>query len=285
MAPARSQFRRALLGLHHDSSRLGVQTAVDVARLLDLEILGLFVQEDQLLQLATLPFAREFSPYAGWRSLDHEQLSRDLRAAATSAQKLFTRSVKDLPTACEFGVVTGSMTEAISAHARTDDIVVLSAPAALANHEAAEMPKLIETALRSAAAVMLVPRRIARLNGDIVAIAARRDDPSIHVAAAIADAAKEELAVIELFEANGRDAEARPDAGMIRRRSADKTAVSDPALLVSAFREERERLVVMTHGATGATLPTILASWRHVPVLVVEPSPPETDLTGEPRRE
>jgi hypothetical protein len=60
----------------------------------------------------------------------------------------------------------------------------------------------------------------------------------------------------------------QPDDARATRKAA-RAAMSDPALLLAAFRGERERLVVVTHGAADPSLPTILASWRRVPVLVI----------------
>ncbi len=268
MAQTGSRFRRAVLGLQHHPSRVGLSMAVDVARLLGLGLFGLFVEDESLMHLAGLPFAREFNPLGGWRAIDAAQLARDLQGAASSAQRSFAAAVKTLPTTCEFATVRGSMAEAIAAHARPDDIVVLSAPSAVGEYSSARFPLLIDTALRSAAAVLLIPRQIARSAGDVVAIAARPDDPSISLAAGIARAANEELLIIELFDEHAAGRTARPDAARTTRKTA-RVAVSDPALLVAAFRGERERLVVVRQGAGGESLPTIVASWRRVPVLVV----------------
>jgi hypothetical protein len=79
------------------------------------------------------------------------------------------------------------------------------------------------------------------------------DDPSLHVAAAIALAAKEELVIIE---ADGHDAE---DAGIrklaadtgltIERIAAAGIGLVDPAACALAFRQNQERLIVMTRSA------------------------------------
>ncbi|HUI95758.1 MAG TPA: hypothetical protein VLX44_08405 [Xanthobacteraceae bacterium] len=285
MADARSQFRRAVLGLHHHPSKRGLSLAVEVARLLDLDLFGLFVEDEGLLHLAALPFVREFSPLGGgWRAIERERLAGDLQSAARTAQRLFADAVKGMARSCEFGIVRGSMAEAIAAHTRAGDIIVLSAPATAGEYPAKQFPRLIETALHSAAGVLLVPRQIAREAGDVVAIAAAPDDASIRLAAAIARAAKEELVIVELFDAGEGDTrtseEVRPT-----RRTASRVAASDPSMLIAAFRSERERLVVITHGATDPTLPTILASWRRVPVLVIAPERPADEDAGAAGRD
>jgi hypothetical protein len=268
MAQAGFRFRRAVLGLQLHPSRHGLSMAVDVARLLGLDLFGLFVEDEGLLRLAGLPFAREFNSLGGWRAVDGAQLARDLQAAASSAQRSFAEAVKSLPTSCEFVTVRGSMVEAISAHARPDDIVMLNAPAAVGECSAERFPLLIDTVLRFAAAVLLLPRQVARQAGDVVAIAARPDDPSIGLAAGIARAANEELVIVELFNEAAVDRPSRLDDARATRKVV-RAAVSDPTLLVAAFRGERERLVVVSHGTVDPSFPTILASWRRVPVLVI----------------
>jgi hypothetical protein len=57
-----------------------------VAALLRAQLCGLFIQGDELSSLAGLPFAREFRPLGGgWRSIDQNELSRELEAAANRA--------------------------------------------------------------------------------------------------------------------------------------------------------------------------------------------------------
>lgn len=281
MAHPPSQFRRAVLGLHHHAGKLGLLAAIDVARLLDLDLFGLFVEEESLFRLAGLQFVREFSPLGGgWRPIEGEQLGRDLRASARSAERLFTEAIKGGSGSCEFSVVRGSMAEAISAHTRLGDIVMLSAPDTVGDYSAGQFSLVLETALRAAAAVLIVPRRIARRTGDVVAIAAGQDDPSVRIAAGVARAAKEQLVIVELFEGDDGNAGARANEGRGVRRAGSSIAASDPSILVAAFRSERERLIVVTHASSDTALPSMLVSWRRVPVLVIAPDRRDGDEQG-----
>jgi len=121
-------------------------------------------------------------------------------------------------------------------------------------------------AFDSAAAVMSVPSQVARTKGSIVAIAATPDDASIHAAAAIALAAKEELVVL----------------------GAKGIALADPAICAQAFRHTQERLVVMTRGAFEDSAASTIAAARRVPVLIIEPPentailPPDTGSQEAP---
>jgi hypothetical protein len=268
-------FSRIVLGLAHHRPSHGMQFAAEMARLLRLDLFGLFVQEESLFGVASLPFAREFKFLGGgWAPLDVEQLSRDLEIAARSAQRAFTDVARTLPTICQFEIIRGSMAETIASVSRAGDIVLLTEPASTDKWVAPQSPAILEAAMRSAAAVLLVPGRIARHTGAVVAIATKPDDPSIAVASAIASAAQEELVVVELFKPAGEGTARAPQlvAGMPVRRIV-AVAGSGPANLseiASVLHRVNERLVVMTrnHGHS----PSVVASMRHVPVLIVEPA-------------
>jgi threonine dehydrogenase-like Zn-dependent dehydrogenase len=131
----------------------------------------------------------------------------------------------------------------------------------------------LEAAFQSAAAVMVVPARIARLAGPVVAVAVTPDDPSISAAAGIAVAAKEDLVIVHAHEGKGDDPGVRKlaaDTGLaIKHVFTGKASLSDSAACVEALRHVEERLVVMTRGTFAPELALSIASWRRVPVLVI----------------
>ncbi len=77
-------FRRIVLDLRpgmDDEDRL--RQIAELARLLDVGIHGLFFEDEELLSLAALPFAREIRlPTFEWQRLDMKQMAADLRHAA-----------------------------------------------------------------------------------------------------------------------------------------------------------------------------------------------------------
>ena len=85
-------------------------------------------------------------------------------------------------------------------------------PAAAADRAAEPFASLLEAVFASPAAVMLVPRRIARVAGSIVAIAATPDDPSVDVAGAIAAATGESLVVVDMRRAGGEALRELPES-------------------------------------------------------------------------
>ncbi len=269
-------FKRLVLGLQPGAHDRTMQLAVELADLLHLDLLGLFLEDTSLRDLASIPFSREFRPLGGgWHAIDLDRLSHDFELAARSIERKFMGAAKRLPTGYQFEVARGPMAETFASVSRSDDIVMIVEPQSPAERATQQFSWLLEAAFQSAAAVMLVPPHIARTKGPVVAIATSPDDPSIEAAAAIALAAKEELVIIE---ADGHDADdtrirkLAADTGLtIKRVAAVRLGLADPTACALAFRQIQERLIVMTRGALADGTASAIAAARRVPVLVVEP--------------
>ncbi len=269
-------FKRLVLGLQPGAHDRTMQLAVELADLLHLDLLGLFLEDTSLRDLASIPFSREFrSLGGGWHTIDLDQLSHDFELAARSIERKFVNAAKRLLTGYQFEVARGPMAKTFTTFSRIDDIVMIVEPQSPAERATQQFSWLLEAAFQSAAAVMLVPSHIARAKGPVVAIATSPDDSSIAAAAAIALAAKEELVIIE---ADGRDVDdthlRKLAAGtdlIIKRVAADRPGLADPAACALAFRQIQERLIVMTRGALADRTASAIAAARRVPVLVVEP--------------
>ncbi len=272
-------FKRVVLGLRPSVPDRAMQLAVELADLLHLELLGLFLEDTGLRHLAAIPFARELRLLGGgWHPIDLDQLSRDLELAARSMERMFADAAKGLPTRYQFEVIRTPTAEAIASVSRTGDIVMIMEPLSPAEQATQQFSHLMEAAFRSAGAVMLVPTRIARATGPIVAIAAARDDPSIESAAAIAMATEEALVIVEASEGAADDprvARLAADTGLrVKRIVVGNVPALSPSVLLSAFRELRERLVIISRGALDREVALTMASARRVPVLVIEPPEP-----------
>jgi hypothetical protein len=147
-------------------------------------------------------------------------------------------------------------------------------PVSPAERTAPQFPWLLQAAFQGAGAVMLVPQRIARRRGPIVAIAATPDDPAIHTAAAVAVAAKEELIVVQLYEAaDDRRRVAATSVG-VKYVSPGKIQLSDPSALTHAFGRSEERLIVLSRGDIDDQLASKITATRRVPVLMIESAKP-----------
>lgn len=275
MANEPNNFKRLVLGMQPRAPDHAMRLAVELARLLELDLLGVFLEDSSLRSLAAMPFARELrSLGGGWHPLDVDQLSRDLESAARSAEKMFAETAKHLPS--RFEIARGPMAAAIAAISQATDIVVIGEPSSVAERATQQFSWLIEAAFRSEAAVMVVPREIARLRGPIVALAVTPDDPSIGVAAHIAAAANEGLVVVDVSEKAIDDARIQVPAAAgglaVKHIVAGKGAGANAAALGEALRGRGERLVVMTRPAADGEFVSLVAAERRVPVLVIEPA-------------
>ena len=270
-------FKRLVLGLQPNAADRAMRLAVEVAHMLQLELLGLFLEDTSLHDLANVPFAREFRPLGGgWHPLDPGRLLHEFEIAARNAERMFIEAARGLPTRYQFEVIRGSTAETIASISRRGDIVMIVAPASPAERATQQFSWLIEAAFQSAAAVMLVPPSITRARGPVVAIATAADDPSIQIAAAIAIAAGEDLIVLEADHGDADDPCLRKfaaDAGLtIHHFAAGRRPILDPNVLAQVLHQPRERLVVISRSrlANEAALP--IATARRVPVLLVGPA-------------
>lgn len=120
--------RRMLMALDVSASGLAaMEAAATLAACLEAELLGLFVEDVNLLRLAALPFAREvgFSP-AATRRLDPAGMERVLRAQASRAEAALLETAGRRRVRCSFRVVRGEVTAQLLAAAQDIDLVALS---------------------------------------------------------------------------------------------------------------------------------------------------------------
>jgi hypothetical protein len=279
-------FKRLVLRLEANSRDRTIKIAVELAELLHIELLGLFLEDPGLRHLGAFPFVRELRPLEGWRPIDLDQLTHDLDTAVRNAERLFVEAAKDLSTRHQFEVIRESAAHAIASISRSGDIVIVTQPSTPAGRATQQFSWPLEAALQSEAAVMVVPTRVARVAGPVVAIAIAPDDPSIRASAAIAIAAKEDLVIVHAHEGKGDDRGIRKLAAdtslTIKHVFTGKASLSDPAACVEALHNIDERLVVMTRGTFAPELALSVASSRRVPVLVIASSvdAPHPNSTG-----
>jgi len=267
-------FKRLVLGLQSSPSTPALRVAVEMAELLDLDLLGLFLDDHSLRELAGIPFAREYRPLGGgWHPFDLDRLAHDLEVAAHSVERSFVDAVKDLATRSQFEVMHGPVAESLTSVSSTGDILMIIEPASVAERVSAQFSALIEAAFHSVAAVLLVPPRIVRSRGPIVAVATAANDPSIVAAAAVAVAAKETLVVVgaDKLREDSQLYQLAADTGLTVRRIAAAGLAADPSICLDALRSLHERMLVLTRLASDGAIASAIAGARQVPVLVVEP--------------
>lgn len=244
-------YRRAVLGMGAGGvDRYMLRTAAEFARVLDLEMLGLFIEDRSLLALAALPFARELRvPGHDWRALEVQGIGDELRAAALRARKLFEEEIEPQGIAYSFEVQRGDPAILSGNVTRPTDILIIVEPDA-AEMVASGWEPTRWAAATSAAAVLLLPRSGMPPRGPIAAIAASNSDPSFQLAERLAAAMGEKALAIP---------------------SGDPASTA--ALLASLHRVlglHQERLLILPReAAMPEELPLELAAQRRVPILIM----------------
>jgi nucleotide-binding universal stress UspA family protein len=122
-------LRRIVVGLDAGpSGRAALEAAARLAARMQAELVGLFVEDIDLLNLAGLPFAREVGyPSATLRQLDVAAMERALRATAQEVQRMMAAIARRAPLSWSFRVARGALLTELRAAAAEGDIVVTCA--------------------------------------------------------------------------------------------------------------------------------------------------------------
>ena len=235
-------FRRVVVAMGAPGA-VAVATAVDLARALEAELVGLFVEDVELFDLAALPFAGEVGyPSAARRALDVAALERALRAQAGRLRQDLTARLAGVSTKWTFEVVRGRVAVALAATASGQDLVVL--PLLLASrgrpltrvqvaraYEGLRAPLLLvdESARQRRAIGVIAPADIAPASiVDVLRGLAPYDGRAVRFAAIGPVAGWEawQAAMSELLAAEGRGGRFRriaaPEPGELRRMLGDE---------------------------------------------------------------
>lgn len=163
--------RRILVAIDASAASLdALAAAVALALRLGSELRGLFVEDEDLLRFAALPFAGIVRTPGGEREqLDPASAEVTLRAIGSRARDAFERAASDRGVIGTFQVARGRVVREVLAAAEGVDLVVLGA----AGHGRPARGAVGETARAAAArapASVLLLARGARLGGGVVAV-------------------------------------------------------------------------------------------------------------------
>ncbi len=126
MSDAERAFRRVLVAL--DASRASLRALESSTRLaarLHAELVGLFVEDVDLLRMAALPFTRIVGPGAAEREVDVATVERWLRGAAGEARAILERAELRRPGACSLRIVRGRIPSDVVGVAETEDLLIV----------------------------------------------------------------------------------------------------------------------------------------------------------------
>lgn len=120
-------IKRILVALDASTHSLAaLEAAADLAAALESELLGLFVEDENLLHLAGLPFAREVrAPSARSRQMSSDRMEQDLRLQAAQARRALQAAADRAEVRWSFRTVRGQVTPALLAAALEADLVAM----------------------------------------------------------------------------------------------------------------------------------------------------------------
>lgn len=108
--------------------RAALEAAADIAARLQAELVGLFIEDIDLLHFAALPFAREVGfPSATRRPLDVSAMERSLRSLAEEGRRALAEIAGRMPLRWSFRVARGSTSVELLAAAAEADLLVARA--------------------------------------------------------------------------------------------------------------------------------------------------------------
>ncbi len=126
--PANHRIRRILVTLDtSEQGRFTVETAAALAARLEAEVVGLFIEDINLLRLAALPFAHEMG-YGSTRrrALNTSHMERTLRAQAEALKKQLAACADRARIPWSFQVRRGELQEELLQTASQVDLVIIS---------------------------------------------------------------------------------------------------------------------------------------------------------------
>lgn len=273
-----SGYRRLVLELYHGANDAQtLRVVADLARLMNLDMHCLFIEDEAVHALAALPFAREIRlPTHIWSAVDADTLAAEMRDAALQTRRALDEVVTGLGITREFEVIRGDPAACIAAVCRSDDILVVSEPAA-PERMAHGARRLRGAAHESTASVLVLPLGVSLHKGPVVAVLTNAGDASLDVACAIAIAAKERVVVVCAAGSTSEHVAERAGALGVAddRITLRRTRGEQADDVLHALGNLKERLIVMTRGAMPAAdtaLASHIATQRAVPLLLIDRS-------------
>lgn len=254
-----------------DADTLRAVAALATALGVDLQCV--FIEDEAVLALAELPFAREYRlPTGDWTPIDATTIATELRRAATQTQRLVSQTLEAAGDGQAFALLRGDPATCMAAFCRTDDIVVLAQPGAPAGQVAMRRQPALDELSASA---LLLPSRFKPRAGVVAVVLAAGRDPAFEVACRVAAAFGDgvlALIVGQLPADAATEAEHQARAAGVTGISVRNIHATQTHDILAALAGTRERLLVLGRTSfTGSMRDAgTLAESLGAPVLLVD---------------
>lgn len=196
--PAARPIERVVVPLDAASeNRIAIDTAARLAARAKAPLHGIFVEDEDLLHLAGLPFARQMTLGADAEPLTTEHVELHLRIAAERARQDLLVAAKRHGVECSFEVVRGASESALTGASERDLVVAAWLTRPIAGNFRVECRWW--SSIEVAPGPFLLARHLWRASGSVVMLLRDRGAGSVRLldaAAQIAQAADRVLTVI-----------------------------------------------------------------------------------------
>ncbi len=150
------RLRRIVVGLDTNfMAREALALAARLAGSLDAGLRGVFVEDENLIALSGLPFAREVSFSGQVRGLDEAAMLRAMQAQAETVRRILERVATDAHVQWSFDIARGRPLAALASSAGADDTLIIRGHAASQR----EVGRAVRAATRDARADVLLAAR------------------------------------------------------------------------------------------------------------------------------
>ncbi len=189
-----------------------IDTALMLARALEADIAGYFVEDTDLLNLAALPFAKVVRPAdRSVREMELSHMERAMARAAGNWKRALHASAGRARVRCSFETIRGAYSTEIARTCATTDLVVVN-PVNLPHRSPDALIGLLRNMNREAAGTVLLPENRRPLqNGPLVVIAAGGDQDK-HLFDLVARIARATGAQVLIHVAGGDEPTVRAQA-------------------------------------------------------------------------
>jgi|GEM_PF-592783 len=248
--------RRVLVPMDVSSeAKAGLLFAARLARALESRLEGLFIEDQDLMSLAGLPFTRELSLTSGRpQSLDLDRLERDFRAKAAAAQRLLAEVAQAEKIPSSFRTARGKTELEITSAVQEGDLVAVGRALGAVVGRGAQGGAIRAASRRPAGSILFTGHRpsVRPLAVEAVVKGTASCEAALGLAERLAKALKVPLGVHVADAAGGQDLENRIRA-----------ALSEPALVRHHATATAESLIAALCGRAGRLVVSAAAALQH----------------------
>ena len=236
-------------------NRAAIDTAARLAARTGAALHGVFVEDEELLHLAALPFARQITIGTGAEKLSSDDIALQLRAEAARARRELTAAARSYRVDCTFEVIRGGNEVAIAGASERDLVVAGGLTRPIGRHFRVEARRW--SSLRSAAAPgpLLLARTAWTAAGSVVILLRDRGAASMRLFDAAAQIAAASGSVLAVLSSPGDAGAAAFDRWVADRGSTHRQRVqieaapAEPSALRERLRLLDCRLVAIEAGS------------------------------------